>query len=38
MLEDMLSVEEKASIEKELAIAVYRVKVHKANISEIEGK
>ena len=36
MLEDVLSIEEKNDIKKELAKAMYRVKVYKENKAEIE--
>ena len=36
MLEDVLSIEEKNEIKKELAKAMYRVKVYKENKAEIE--
>ena len=36
MLEDSLTVDEKNEIEKDLAKAMYRVKVYKENKAEIE--
>ena len=36
MLEDVLSTEEKNDIKKELAKAMYRVKVYRENKAEIE--
>ena len=36
MLEDVLSIEEKNDIKKELAKAVYRVKVYKEHMAELE--
>jgi len=36
MLEELLSVEEKNDIEKELAKALYKIKKYKENIAEFE--